>query len=47
MTEAEARKAKNGLARKMYEHGGSNAVKAPEKQREQALKDLIRIKTKK
>jgi hypothetical protein len=30
----------------MYESGGSDAVKRSEKLREQALKDLIRIKTK-
>jgi len=47
MTEAEARKAKDGLARKMYESGGSDAVKRSEKLREQAVKDLIRIKTNK
>lgn len=46
MTEAEARKAKDGLARKTYESGGSDAVKRSEKLREQAVKDLIRIKTK-
>jgi tRNA-guanine family transglycosylase len=46
-TEAEARKAKDGLARKMYESGGSDAVKKSEKLREQAVKDLIRIKNNK
>jgi hypothetical protein len=30
----------------MYESGGSDAVKKSEKLREQAVKDLIRIKTK-
>ncbi len=47
MNDEQARKAKDGLARKMYESGGSDAVKRSEKLREQALKDLIRIKTKK
>lgn len=46
MTEAQVRKARDGLARKAYEQGGSDAVKRSEKLREQALKDLIRNKTK-
>lgn len=47
MTEAEVRKARDGLARKAYEQGGADAVKRSEKLREQALKDLIRSKTSK
>lgn len=47
MTEADVRRAKDALARKAYEQGGSDAVKRSEKLREQAVKDLIRIKTKK
>jgi hypothetical protein len=46
MTDEQVRKAKDGLARKAYENGGSDAVKRSEKLREQAVKDLIRIKTK-
>lgn len=46
MTEAEVRKARDGLARKAYEQGGSDAVKRSEKLREQALKDLVRSKNK-
>ena len=46
MTEADVRRAKDALARKAYEQGGSDAVKRSEKLREQAVKDLIRIKTK-
>jgi hypothetical protein len=46
MTDEQVRKAKDGLARKAYESGGSDAVKRSEKLREQAIKDLIRIKTK-
>lgn len=47
MTEAEVRKARDGLARKAYEQGGSDAVKRSDRLREQALKDLIRSKTSK
>lgn len=46
MNEADFRRAKDALARKAYEQGGSDAVKRSEKLREQAVKDLIRIKTK-
>ena len=46
MNEADVRPAKDALARKTYEQGGSDAVKRSEKLREQAVKDLIRIKTK-
>jgi hypothetical protein len=47
MTDEQVRKAKDGLARKAYENGGSDAVKRSEKLREQAVKDLIRIKNNK
>jgi len=46
MNETDVRRAKDGLARKAYEQGGANAVKKSEKLREQAVKDMIRIKTK-
>lgn len=46
MNESDVRRAKDALARKAYEQGGSDAVKRSEKLREQAVKDLIRIKTK-
>jgi len=46
MTEADVRRAKDGLARKAYEQGGADAVKKSEKLRESAVKDMIRIKTK-
>jgi hypothetical protein len=46
MTDEQVRKAKDGLARKAYENGGNDAVKRSEKLREQAVKDLIRLKTK-
>ena len=46
MTEADVRRAKEALQRKAYEQGGSSAVKQSEKLREQAVKDLIRIKNK-
>lgn len=46
MNEADVRRAKDALARKAYEQGGSDAVKRSEKLREQAVKDLIQIKTK-
>ena len=46
MTEAEVRKARDGLARKAYEQGGADAVKRSEQLREKALKDLIRSKNK-
>lgn len=46
MNETDVRRAKDALARKAYEQGGSDAVKRSEKLREQAVKDLIRIKTK-
>ena len=46
MNEADVRRAKDGLARKAYEQGGADAVKKSEKLREQAVKDMIRIKNK-
>jgi len=46
MNEADVRRAKDGLARKAYEQGGSDAVKKSEKLSEQSVKDMIRIKTK-
>jgi hypothetical protein len=46
MNEADVRRAKDGLARKAYEQGGADAVKRSEKLREQAVKELIRIKNK-
>ena len=46
MNEADVRRAKDRLARKAYEQGGADAVKKSEKLREQAVKDMIRIKTK-
>ena len=43
MTDEErARKAANGLTRRIHEHGGAEAVRQSEKLREQAIRDLNR-----
>lgn len=44
MTNDEARKAADGLARKVYEQGGPDAVKRSEALRERAMRELERAK---